>query len=90
MGEFNQTLKKAVDAYGGEETWAKAKFLSAEFSASGLAFILKQRAKFKRAKVAMDIVRPFCRITPIGRNPEITGALEGSDVYLEDASGKVL
>jgi hypothetical protein len=79
---MNQTLQKAVDVYGGKETWTKAKSLEAKFSASGLAFILKQRPQFKRAKVTMDISRPFSRITPIGRNPDITGVLDGSDVHL--------
>jgi hypothetical protein len=87
---MNQTLQKAVDAYGGKEMWTKAKSLEAEFSASGLAFILKQRPQFRRAKITMDISRPFSRITPIGRNVDITGVLDGSDVHLENASGEVI
>jgi hypothetical protein len=87
---MSQTQKKAVNAYGGKEIWTKAKFLEAEFSARGLAFVLKQRPQLRRAKIAMDISRPFCRITPIGRNRDISGVLDGPDVHLENASGEVI
>ena len=87
---MNQTLKKTVDAYGGKEIWTKARALEAEFSARGLAFIFKQRPQFKRAKVTMDISRPFSRITPIGRNRDISGVLDGPDVHLENARGEVI
>ena len=56
----------------------------------GLAFIFKQRPQFKRAKVTMDISRPFSRITPIGRNRDISGVLNGPDVHLENANGEVI
>jgi hypothetical protein len=87
---MNQTLKKTIDAYGGKETWTKAKSLKAEFSARGLAFILKQRPQFRRARVTMDIARPFSRITPIGKNWDISGVLDGQDVHLESANGEVI
>ena len=87
---MNQTIKKAIDAYGGEETWIKAKSLEADFSARGLAFVLKRRPNLRRAKIKMDISRPFSRITPIGGNREISGVLKGSDVHLEDADGEVI
>jgi len=87
---MNQTMEKAVDAYGGKETWIKARSLEAEFSARGLAFILKRRPQFRRAKVSMDTSRPFSRITPIGRNRNISGVLDGPDVHLENASNEVL
>ena len=38
----------------------------------------------------MDISRPFCRITPIGRNREISGVLNGFDVHLETANSEVI
>ena len=87
---MSETLIKAVDAYGGKDTWIKAKFLEAEFSARGLAFVFKQRPQLRRAKITMDISRPFSRITPIGRNREISGIIDGHDVYLENASGELI
>lgn len=87
---MSQTLIKAVDAYGGKETWTKAKSIEAEFSARGLAFVFKQRPQLRRAKLTMDISRPFSRITPIGRNREITGVLDGTDVHLENANSEVI
>ena len=87
---MNQTLKKAIDAYGGQDAWTKAKSIEAEFSAKGLAFIFKQRPKFKRAKITLDISRPFSRIAPIGRNRDISGILDGPDVHLENANGEIV
>jgi hypothetical protein len=86
---MNQTLEKAIHAYGGRERWTKAKSIEAEVSASGLAFTLKRRPPFKRARFVMDVSRPFSKITPIGKRPDITGVLDGSDVYLEQANGEV-
>jgi hypothetical protein len=85
-------LKKsqAIDAYGGKETWTKAKSIEAEFSARGLAFTLKRRPKLRRAKIAMNISRPFSRITPIGRNREISGVLNNQDVHVEGVDGEVI
>ena len=87
---MNQTLRKTVDAYGGKKTWAEAKSIEAEFSARGLAFIFKQRPQFRRAKITMNITDPFSRITPIGRNRDISGVLDGPDVHLENTSGEVI
>jgi hypothetical protein len=84
------TALKAVQAYGGQDRWAAAKVLEAEFSADGLAFRLKRRPPFKRARIVMDTQRPYARITPIGRNPEIAGVWDGVDVRLEHADGRVL
>ncbi|MCU0600392.1 MAG: hypothetical protein MUE70_14175 [Desulfobacterales bacterium] len=87
---MNQTLDKAVEAYGGREKWAKAKSIEAEISANGLAFILKRRPPFNRARFVMDVSRPYSRIKPIGEKPEITGVLDGSDVYLENANSETI
>ena len=87
---MNQSIIAAIDAYGGKETWTQARSIEAEFSARGLAFILKRRPKLRRAKIAMDISRPFSRITPIGRNREISGVLNNQDVHLEAADGEVI
>ena len=89
-GILNQTLKKAIEAYGGKETWTKAKSIKAEFSAKGLAFVFKQRPQIKRADITMDISRPFSRITPIGKTRDISGILDGPNVHLENAGGEVV
>ena len=87
---MNQTLKKAIEAYGGQETWTKAKSIKAEFSAKGLAFVFKQRPQIKKADITMDVSRPFSRITPIGKNRDISGILDGPNVHLENAGGEVV
>ena len=87
---MNLTAQKAIEAYGGQKLWAEATRLEAEFSANGLAFPLKRRPQLKRAKISMDIARPRSRITPIGKHPEITGVLDGSDVRLENTTGEII
>lgn len=87
---MNQTLEKAIAAYGGREFWKKIKTLEAEVSVHGWAFTLKRRPFFKHAQIQMEVTRPISRLTPIGRNPQITGVLDGYDVRLEDANGRVI
>ena len=87
---MNEIAKKAISAYGGEDLWSKAKSVELEFSASGWAFKFKHRKNFQRVKATMEVARPYCRITPIGRCSDITGVLDGSTVRLEDRSGKVI
>ncbi|MBW2408504.1 MAG: hypothetical protein JRF72_01815 [Deltaproteobacteria bacterium] len=87
---MNPTAQKAIEAYGGKRLWAEAARLEAEFSASGLAFILKRRPYFKRTKISMDLGHPRSRITPIGKHPEVTGVLDGTDVSLETATGEII
>ena len=87
---MNQTLEKAIAAYGGREFWKNIKTLEAEVSVHGWAFTLKRRPFFKHAQIQMEVTRPISRLTPIGRNPQITGVLDGYDVRLEDANGRVI
>ena len=87
---MNITAQKAIEAYGGLERWAGVDRLEAQFSAWGLAFTLKRRPQFKRVKLSMDVDRPHSRITPIGKDPDITGVLDGPDVYLENGAGEVV
>jgi len=87
---MNQTAQKAIEAYGGQDCWEKATYLEADFSVDGLAFTLKRRPPLKRARITMEIARPFSRITPIGKNPDITGVLDGPDVRLENVADEVI
>ena len=87
---MNITSQKAIEAYGGQDCWTGADRLEAQFSARGLAFTLKRRPQFKRVKLSMDVDRPLSRITPIGKDPDITGVLDGADVYLENAAGEIV
>jgi hypothetical protein len=82
--------KKALDLFGGEKLWSKAKFIEAEVSAKGWAFVLKGRPYFNHAKLFMEVRKPFCKITPIGKNQGISGILDGTDVRLENSQGKVI
>lgn len=81
---MNPTAEQVINAYGGADLWMSATTIEAEVSVWGWAFILKGRPYFKHATITMDIAHPFSRLTPIGRNPQITGVLDGHDVRLED------
>ena len=87
---MNQTAEKAIAAYGGKELWSQAKSIKAEVSAYGLAFTIKGRPVFNHAKISMEVQRPVVKLTPIGKNPNIAGVLDGHDVRLEDSAGKVV
>ena len=84
------TAEKAIKAYGGMKLWQAADYIEAEVSAHGLAFILKRRPFFKHAKILLQLERPFCRLTPIGKISTITGVLDGQNVRLEDQDGEVV
>ncbi|HNB53290.1 MAG TPA: hypothetical protein PK530_15170 [Anaerolineales bacterium] len=87
---MNPTAQKALAAYGGKDLWTNVKTIEAEVSVHGWAFTLKQRPFFKHAKLTMELARPVSRLTPIGKDPNITGVLDGHDVYLEDSTGKII
>lgn len=81
------TAQKAISAYGGTELWQSHKFIEAEVSVRGLAFTLKQRPFFEHAQIRMEIGRPFSKITPIVKDKNISGILDGNDVRLENIHG---
>jgi hypothetical protein len=87
---LTETAEKAIAAYGGRQLWENAKSLKAEVSASGLAFTLKRRPFFQHAFMVEDVHQPISRLTPIGRDRDITGALDGHDVRLENSGGQVI
>jgi hypothetical protein len=88
--ELSPTAVRALEAYGGAQLWRSARSVEAEVSAHGLAFTLKRRPAFDHARLTLDVARPYGRLTPIGRDPDVTGVLDGADVRLESASGVVL
>lgn len=87
---LSQTAQRAIDAYGGKELWQKFKYIEAEVSVKGLAFILKRRPYFKHAKIKMEIARPFSVLTPIGKDKFISGVLDGNDVRIENIKGEII
>jgi hypothetical protein len=87
---MNATIEKALAAYGGVERWTSARRIEAEVSVHGLLFTLKGRPAFDHARMTLAVDRPYSRLTPIGKDPQITGVLDGQDVRLEDAGGKVI
>jgi hypothetical protein len=87
---LSKTSLKAIEAYGGIELWKNSKYLEAEVSVRGLLFTLKQRPFFDHATIRMEIGRPFSEISPIGKDRNITGVLDGNDVRLENSSGEVI
>ncbi len=82
--------QKAVELYGGEHLWRNTRYIEAEVSAKGWAFTLKRRPFFKHARLFMKIGKQFCKITPIGKDPDISGILDGLDVRLENAHGELV
>ncbi len=81
--------RRVVDAYGGIPRWENARRVHAVASANGLAFRLKRREPFVQTVFEMEAHRPFVRISPINRLGQI-GVLEGHDVRIEDAEGRVI
>ncbi len=86
----NELKTKIINAYGGEDFWKTIKQIEAEISVKGLAFTLKRRPFFKNMTICMDIARPFSKITPIGKNLNISGILDGQNVRLENKKGEVI
>lgn len=84
------TASRAIDAYGGAELWKNAQYIEAEVSVKGLAFTLKRRPFFEHAKITMEIGRPYSKLTPIGKDKNISGVLDGQDARLENEKGEKL
>jgi len=84
------TANKAIEAYGGTELWQSHKFIEAEVSVKGLAFTLKRRPFFEHAKIIMETRKPVSKITPIGKDKNISGILDGNDVRLENTNGTTI
>jgi hypothetical protein len=87
---LSTSAQKAIEAYGGVWLWQNSKYLEAEVSVCGLLFTLKRRPFFNHAKIKMEIGRPFSKLTPIGKNVNVTGVLDGHQARLEDYNGIVL
>jgi hypothetical protein len=88
--KIGETAERAINAYGGADVWKNNKYIEAEVSVRGLAFTLKQRPFFNRAKIKMEIARPYSKITPFGKNKDVSGILDGSDVRLENPNGIII
>lgn len=87
---MNPTIEKAIAAYGGRERWQKAQKIEAEVSVQGWAFTLKRRPFFEHAHISLEVAHPYSRLTPIGKDRQISGILNGHDVRLEDKDGNIL
>lgn len=87
---MDNLLNKVINKYNSEKFLGEINYIEAEVSASGLAFLLKRRPPFEKAKLSIDTKEPFCKITPIGKKHNITAVLGGKNVWLEDQHGMVL
>ena len=87
---IDATRAKAIEAYGGAILWQKARQIQAVVSTSGLAFPLKWRPVFQRAEILMDVHRPLSRLTPIGRDAQLTGGLDDNRTWLETPGGDMI
>jgi hypothetical protein len=88
--KMGKTAESVINAYGGADVWKNNKYIEAEVSVKGLAFTLKQRPFFNHAKIKMEIERPYSKITPIGKNKNVSGILDGNDVRVEDSNGIII
>jgi len=87
MRKLSDTAARAVEAYGGEALWQRARRVTATASAHGLAFRLKQRPFFRRAALEVSVGRCWSRVQPIGKRSGVAGILDGGDVHLVDGDG---
>ena len=78
-----ELLEKVIQKYQAYK-YKEIEFIEVIVSADGLAFLLKQRPAFKEAKLILSTEKPFCSITPIGKNKDIAGVLENHNVFLTD------
>lgn len=85
---LSATAEKALNAYGGSELWHNSKYIEAEVSVKGLAFVLKRRPFFNRAKIFAEVHRPYSRLTPIADDSSVAGVLVGHDAHLENPQGE--
>jgi hypothetical protein len=76
------TARRALAAYGGEQFWRRAQRISAIVSVRGLALVLKNRPFLDRARLELEIHRPYGVISPIGKNGSTSGILDGQDAAL--------
>ena len=88
-GGLSETASRALDAYGGAERWRAAQAVEASVSFSGLLFTIKLNRPPRRLAVRCELDRPYARLEPLDRKGT-AGVLDGQDVRLEDAGGKVL
>jgi hypothetical protein len=86
----NDLAQKTIAIYGGIDHWNSFEYIEAEVSVSGFAFKMKKRPFFEHAKIRMAIHRPYSELTPIGERKDVTGILDGKDVYLKGGNGTIL
>ncbi len=87
---LSETALRALDFYGGRERWENCSRIQAIVNAGGLAFHIKHRPLFREALVELEVHKPYCKITPVGRSAGITGVLDGHKVRLEDHADSVI
>jgi hypothetical protein len=87
---MDKLLQKVIDKYSSQKLLDDVEYVEATVSTKGLAFILKQRDYFKDAKLLMSVDKTYSKITPIGKEKEISGVFDGNDVWLEDKHGNII
>jgi hypothetical protein len=86
---LSPVASRVIAAYGGEQLWRSARSVQVEASAKGLLFTAKVRHGFERGHIEVEIASPRARFAPRewgGR----AAVLDGHDVRIEDAGGRVL
>ncbi|MCB1139417.1 MAG: hypothetical protein KDK23_11705 [Leptospiraceae bacterium] len=79
---LTQTAEMALAAYGGRKRWQSLDRIEAEVSVRGLAFAMKSRPFFRRARLDMKVHNPESSIHPIGKDAAVAGVLRNGDVEL--------
>jgi hypothetical protein len=86
---LSPTASRAIEAYGGPDAWRTAATVEAAATITGLLFRVKRCRLPRGARVICRVHEPLTRIEPIDSEGRV-GVLEGPDVRIEDANGKIL
>lgn len=86
---MNNTIHKAVEAYGGKSLWQSASKIRAVVSASGWAFTIKRRPPIKHAQFLCHVHEPIAQLSSVGStsNGDVW-LLEGEDVSRVSQGGE--
>ncbi len=86
----SELIQRVIESYGSKQRWKRAKCIEAVVSTKGLAFTLKRRPCFHHARLFIQVDKPYCKITPIGKDKSVSGVLDGTDVRLENSQGRII
>ena len=84
-----ETVARAVAAYGGAERWLSASSVTTNVGMSGLLFRMKKTPLPPSIRITTSLAEPWSRLEPIDREGSVA-VLEGLDVRLERPDGGLI